>query len=145
MGKIPFDPSVIYRLSQLAAFAPRLRAANASFGEWRRGDDVTREQHVITSPWYSHSELAAKLIETLNKSGWILSEFDWSRWAKTKEAKVLLSSPAAIASTDADQLTKILTTLVRKDRFCEGALAKAFGDGLLLAAAVRAEALLKHF
>lgn len=56
----------------------------------------------------------------------------------------MLSDVTAIAVADDDQLAKLLTALVRAERFSEGTLAKAFDRGLLLAAAELAERLLRQ-
>jgi hypothetical protein len=47
-----------------------------------------------------------------------------------------------MATATANQLAKVLTALIRGERFSEGTLREAFESGLLLAIALRAEALL---
>lgn len=143
-ASVASDPSVQDRLSQLAAFGSRLSDPQASFGRWRGGNAVEGEENVITSPWFEHSDLANQLSGMLDRSGWVLQNFDWIRWARTREGKALLSDRGAIAAADIDQLAKLLTALVRGERFGEGTLAAAFGDGLLLAAAERAGRLLQE-
>jgi hypothetical protein len=48
----------------------------------------------------------------------------------------------AIAAADYAQLAKLLTTLVRQDRFVEGLLAQAYEDKILVAIVERAEGLI---
>jgi hypothetical protein len=48
-----------------------------------------------------------------------------------------------MATATANQLAKVLTALIRGERFSEGTLREAFKSGLLLAVARRAKALLK--
>ena len=64
------------------------------------------------------------------------------RWAHGPEGRELASDRDALAQADADQLSKLLTVLIRQDRFNEGTLAGAFESGLLLRIAERAAALL---
>jgi hypothetical protein len=127
---MPRDLSTEDRLRQLAAFAPRLRARQATFGEWRGGDPVAAAERCNSAPWFAQSELGEQLVDMLYRSGWVLEGFDWALWAETKQGKALLSDPAAIAVADSEQLAKLLTALVRGNRLSEGTLAKAF-DGCL--------------
>ena len=54
-----------------------------------------------------------------------------------------LGDPTRVASASADDLARLLTTLVRGDRFADGTLAHAHESGLLRAIARRAEVLLR--
>jgi hypothetical protein len=60
------------------------------------------------------------------------------------EARSLAGDRAALGQASEDQLAKLMTALIRQDRFVEGNLAAAFRDGLLLAMAERARALVKN-
>jgi hypothetical protein len=72
------------------------------------------------------------------QEGWILDGFDWPEWAQTDEFKDLFSNPEALAKASAHQLAKLLTALARKERFCEGTIASACADGLLVGITHRA-------
>lgn len=67
--------------------------------------------------------------------------FAWPEWARTDEAQRLYRDRAALAQATPDQLVKLLTGLIRSDRFSEGTLAEAFESGLLTAIARRAREL----
>ena len=142
-GERNADPLLRDRLSQLAAFAPRLRDPQTSFGEWRGSDPVEGDDNCVTAPWFAQSDWADQFVDMLYRSGWVLEGFDWPSWTETKEGKALRSGLGTVAAADSAQLAKLLTALVRGERFGEGTLAKAFDDGLLLAAAERAEHLLE--
>ncbi|HEY3776891.1 MAG TPA: DUF6508 domain-containing protein [Rhizomicrobium sp.] len=73
-----------------------------------------------------------------------MPEFDWSAWADGPEGERLATSHANIASANCEQLSKLLTAVIRQDRFCEGFLAGCYESGLLLVITERAEALAKH-
>jgi hypothetical protein len=73
----------------------------------------------------------------------VLPGFDWTAWMSTDRAQLLTSDHAVIASVDADELFKLVTAIVRSDRFCEGALEESVRCGLLLAIAKRAETLVQ--
>jgi len=88
-----------------------------------------------------HEELVAAFVHAASRAGWIVP-FDWATWAESAEGRRLLRGPRHIATATLDQLAKVLTTLIRGERFSEGTLSEALESGLLLAIARRAEALL---
>ena len=88
-----------------------------------------------------HEELGVAFVDAASRAGWIVP-FDWATWAESAEGRRLLREPRHIATATPDQLGKVLTTLVRGERFSEGTLSEALESGLLLAIARRAEALL---
>jgi hypothetical protein len=56
----------------------------------------------------------------------------------------LRDHPEALASATPDQLAKLITVVVRQERFYEGSLAGAFEDGLVLAIVRRAGVLARE-
>jgi hypothetical protein len=71
---------------------------------------------------------AAELVE-LNRlvyaDGWIRSDLGWPTWMETPEARALLEDPAAIRDATPEQLARVLTVVVRQERFSDGAMAGA--------------------
>jgi hypothetical protein len=128
------------QLRALAGWASRLSEPDFSFGEWteakRLPDGVT---HV---GYYTLSPEAYRFVTEMASVG-LVYPFDWPSWASGEEGRRLLSGPDAVAAATAAQLGKLLTTVVRGDRFSEGALASAYERGLLTAAARRARDLLR--
>ena len=49
----------------------------------------------------------------------------------TPEALTLRDSPASLAKATPDQLSHLLTVLIRQDRFAEGSLVASYESGLL--------------
>jgi hypothetical protein len=94
-----------------------------------------------TLPWFSLSELGTEFVTMAYQAGWILEDFDWASWAHGLKGQLIANDRAALASADPEQLAKLLTAVVRQDRFVEGALSDAYDTGLLLALAKRAQAL----
>jgi len=88
-----------------------------------------------------HQELECAFVDAASRAGWIVP-FDWATWAESAEGQRLLGEPRHVAAATPDQLAKVLTTLIRGERFSEGTLSEALESGLLLAIARRAEALL---
>lgn len=73
--------------------------------------------------------------------------FTWYDWGRTPEGISLLSDTAdpapgpRLSRANAAQLAKVLTAVIRNERFCEGYLDGAFDSGLLLAIVRRAKEL----
>ncbi|HEX6868113.1 MAG TPA: DUF6508 domain-containing protein [Candidatus Limnocylindrales bacterium] len=63
--------------------------------------------------------------------GWVRGDVDWGTWSETAEATTLRDDPTALARADRDQISKLLTTLIRLDRFSGGTLGSAFSSGVL--------------
>ena len=92
-------------------------------------------------PYFETSDLLTRFEAMTYDVGWV-QDFDWMEWSRGSEAKRLLRDQALLAGATADQIANVLTTIVRSNRLSEGALAGYFKEGLLLALAERAEALL---
>ncbi len=125
------DQPVPPRLDALAPFLPVFEAPGFVFATMERSEEV--EPGTFTMPWSSLSEPATRFVETAYENGWVLSDFDWGSWMGTAEAVRLRDDLAELAQATTEQLAKLLTTVIRQDRFVEGALAAAFDAGLLTA------------
>jgi hypothetical protein len=95
----------------------------------------------LTTPYWKYSAEAERFIQACYVDGWIRPTFDWAEWTSSGEAAELRNIPTALAVATPDQLAKLLTTLVRQDRFEEGHMAAAFRSGLLRLIVRRARAL----
>jgi len=123
------------RLDNLAAFLPAFEARGFEFATMEGGSKDG------TMPWSRLSEDAARFVQTAYDDGWVSPEVDWPSWIETDEARRLRDDPAAIEAATVEQLQKLLTTVIRQDRFVTGALASAFETGLLTAILRRVEQL----
>jgi hypothetical protein len=129
------------RLEALAAFAPEFRKSDAGPGQWVQTTGSGTKDNLFQMTWFSHSKLLSDFIQTTYKVGWVVS-FDWAKWARGSEGELLRNDRSALASATPKQLSKLLTAMVRADRFVEGSLAADWESGLLRAVCERAEALL---
>ena len=116
-------PALEDRLNALAGFLPRFESPGFEFG------------HMTASPgempFYSHSDDASDFVEVCYRMKWV-QPFDWSEWMGSPEAINLRDDPAAMECASAELLQKLLTVVIRQDRFADGALASAFESGLLV-------------
>ena len=118
------------RLEGLSAFLPQFEQAGFRFGEWLA--PKATEPGVVMLPYYALSQTATAFIQAAYKLGWIDGGFDWPRWTGTEEAIRLRDDERAIRQATKDQLSRLLTVLIRQDRFNEGSLGAAFESGLLV-------------
>ena len=141
---IPSDPvtgtehSLVARLRGIVAFLPTFQAPEFRFGAWERPPP---EGGFAVFPYFAHSPEAAAFLKAVYSYEWI-QEFDWPSWLKTREARRLRDDPNALARATLDQLTRLLTAVVRQDRFVEGALGNSFETGLIIRILRPAQALL---
>ncbi len=117
------------RLDNLAAFLPEFEANDFSVGK------IANPVH------FDYSEAMSRFVQTAYEDGWVSPEVDWPSWIETGESRRLRDDPTAIPDATVEQLQKLLTTVIRQDRFVTGALAGAFESGMLTAVVRRAEQL----
>ena len=119
-------------LDALAAFLPEFESLDFEFGHM--------ESRPGSLPFYTFSPVAHSFIETCYEMGWV-RPFDWVEWKASPEAVGLRDDPSILEVATVEQLSKLLTVVIRQDRFVEGALGSAFDTGLLTAILRRAAAL----
>ena len=122
-------------LRRLAAHLPTLESPEFSFGEWVPSwTDAAGHTHM---PWYRFSPAAEAFLQD---AGALVEPFDWPAWLATTDGQ-RLRDPAAVATASVEDLRRLLTAVLRSDRFTEGSIAGAWESGLLLAIVRRAREL----
>jgi hypothetical protein len=132
---IPSGAELDRRLRELAARAAMIEEPGFSFGEWV--PSWTANDGVIHLGWYRLSPQGEAFLAAARESGCVVP-FNWPAWAKAPEVERLGRDPAAVAAAAGADLIRLLTALVRADRFSEGTLAEAFESGVLAAIVRRA-------
>ena len=127
------------RLRILADTLPALEAPDFEPGRWHKSEQ--RDDGVWTMPWYELGPTALAFTRAVGQTGFMRTDFAWPDWASTPESIDLRTDREALAHATPDQLAKLLTMLIREDRFNEGALGYSFETGLIAAIARRAKAL----
>ncbi|WP_055048084.1 DUF6508 domain-containing protein [Devosia sp. A16] len=115
------------KLARLAGLLPQLQVEGLGYWTEMRKDD----DGAILMPEYAMSASALEFLDTCYADGWIRGDINWVEWKGTAEALTLRNDPAELDTASADQLAKLLTAIVRQDRFVEGELASAFDSGLI--------------
>jgi len=131
------DPLVV-RLERLAGFIAILESPDFVAAEYAR---VEPEAGMWTMSYPRYHPEVDRFVELAYEDGWVRTDFRWVDWCETNEARTLRDDPEALASATPDQLAKLITVVVRQERFYEGSLAGAFEDGLVLAIVRRARVL----
>jgi hypothetical protein len=133
----PLTPA---QLRCLADWLPILEAPGFSAGRWQGGE--SDEQGVIQMPWFEYDAQIQGWPGACGDESLMVMGFDWMTWLRTPEGVTLSSTPAAIARASSPDLARLVTAIVRGDRFAEGNLAGAIASGIVTAICRRAAALL---
>jgi hypothetical protein len=138
LDRIDHDVALRARLRAIGAFAQELDAPGFEAGHWHPSEPTREDPSVSTMGWYELSPRAEAFVRSL---GPFMVVFDWPAWAATDEAQALHGDRAVLAAATSDQLSRLVTAVVREDRFNEGALGDSFDSGLMAAIARHAAAL----
>ena len=130
--------ALIERLREIAHFADLFQAPGFAFGKWQPMEKI---DGVITLPYFQTSAEANRFVRACYDTGWISPDMDWSEWKNTPEAVRLFEEPGAVEGATHEQLRRVLTVMIRQERFAEGSLAGHHQSGLLLRVLQRAKAL----
>jgi hypothetical protein len=128
------------QLRCLADWLPILAAPDFITGHGQGGE--VDAQGVIQVPWFEYDERIAGWPGVCDGGTLIVMGFDWMTWLGTPDGKALSSDPAAIAGASSADLARLVTAIVRGDRFSEGNLAGAIERGFVTAICRRAATLL---
>ncbi len=130
------------KLLALAAYLPIVEAANFTAGKMVFPPDTP--DGVSRFPYAAPSDPVSQFFEMAYEKNWVVS-FDWMEWINSHEAKELFAEDGrAISRASTEQLSKMLTTCVRRERFSEGSLIADFESGLMARIIRRADALLRE-
>ncbi len=101
--------------------------ATSKFGEDAGGEKD--EKGMIQMPYLIESEIVNKFREVIDAMGIIIS-FNWPAWDEGRE--IAGNKRFDFDSIDIPTKCKLITAIIRNDRFCEGALVSAFSSGLIV-------------
>lgn len=127
----PGDTPPTLRYDRLASLLPVFEDPGFSFGAWAGGG--RGEDGAIRMPFFAPSDAARQFLDVVEQDGWMLRGFDRVAWIRTEEGQRLKEDPGAVTDAGAAELARLLTAIIRADRFSDGALAGACERGLLTA------------
>jgi len=108
----------------LLALIPKIEKT-ATFGEWSGSNKGAGGQF----PYCVPATIVSQFIHIVYAMP-IIIVFDWAAWDEGR--KILRDETFDFDGIDLLTKCKLITAIVRNDRFCEGALESAFASGLML-------------
>jgi hypothetical protein len=117
------------QLIALGAWADRLADPEFELGSWAGGE--RQPDGAISMPWFELSPEALAFLRDVGANGWI-EPFDWMAWLQSPAGRHLREAPGAIEAAGPDDLRRMLTAIVRSERFTDGSIEGAHGSGLLV-------------
>ena len=109
-------------------FLPIFHQKEFVHDEWSETNES--EEGIFSFHAYNYNQKVDEFIKTLYKEYFII-DFDWPSWQD--QAEQLCSNTELIKTADIFTIQKLLTTHIRKERFCNGHLACMLRDGNILA------------
>ncbi len=110
----------------LLALIPEIENTS-KFGEW--SGETADEEGVLQFPYCAPATVVSRFLEVVYAIPIIIS-FDWGSWDEGR--KMASDKTIDFDSTDLVAKCKLITAIVRNDRYCEGALVSAFESGLIV-------------
>ncbi len=101
--------------------------ATSCFGKLKGGNKD--KDGSICMPYYEENRVV-NLFRSIAYDISIIIPFDWAKWEKGR--KIVNNPYFDYQTIDRITICKIITAIVRNDRFCDGALISAFESGLIL-------------
>jgi hypothetical protein len=135
--KLDFLP----QLCALARYLPALEKPDFHAGAFAPAQKTG--SGALIMPYVVYSDTVEDLIKAAYDHGCVLTGFRWPEWAHAAEAQALCHDPSELARATPEQLLRLLTAIIRQDRFCEGVLLHAFEMRLMLGIVRRAAAILE--
>ena len=97
------------------------------FGESRGGNELAKD--LFELPYLDPAEIVSEFMRVVYEMPIIIS-FDWGSWDEGRN--IASDMNFDFDTIDIPTKCKLITAIVRNDRFCEGALVNAFEKGLML-------------
>ena len=117
-----------------------LESPDADFGHWDTAPTSGGVEHL---PWFTFGPTADAFRVAVGRGGWVIARLRLAELDGDTGGTGASGSPRRDRGGEApDELAKLLTAIIRSDRFVEGSIAGAFESGLLARIARRAAVLL---
>ena len=114
-------------VTALLRYVDLLDRPSGELFEWQQRE--TDDPNVTVFPWVDYKPVVRKFQQELSQRGFVYP-FDWGEWED--EALRLHFEPGAMNQATFDDLRKLLTLHVRKDRFWTGHFAAALEEGWII-------------
>lgn len=132
-GTSRFPEPTVADLRAVAAFTEALTLSALVVGTWH-GGVPEREGASIQWPWVQYTPVVNEWVDSLYEHH-VVVDYGEPGWDERMQAFAV--DPGRLRSADLLTVRKVLTTVVRRERFCDGAIESSFETGLVQAAMVR--------
>ncbi len=129
---------MIVKMRALGEFVDVFDAPEFRFGAWHAMEVI---DGVVSLPMFSTSAETSRFIQTCYDVKCVPSDVNWTEWKSSEEAARLRDEPGAVEGATPRQLCRLLTVMIRQERFVEGSLNGHFESGFLMRVLRRAKAL----
>ena len=130
------QPITADNIDAILKFLPEFEQEDCDFGHMTPMEQTPDGSFVL--PSFVLGETGGWFYHALYENGWIV-DFGWPSWQDQAEQYCL--HPEKLQSADINTIRRLLTTHVRKDRFCGGHLLSVFKSGHLTAVLRRLQAI----
>lgn len=113
-------------IKTLHSLNERIQTYNGKWGERHNGKKL--ESGTNTLPYTEQAELIQEFVQFMYDKDLVIN-FDWSKWQEGRDW-FALDDEAKYQDLDIETSLKLLTAVIRNDRFNEGALVRAFESGV---------------
>ena len=114
-------------IETLHSLNQRIQTYNGKWGERHSGKKL--ESGANTLPYTEQNELIQEFVQFMYDKDLVIN-FDWSKWQAGRDW-FASEDEAKYQDLDIETSLKLLTAVIRNDRFNERALVRAFEDGML--------------
>lgn len=112
-------------IEALRSLNARIQSHSGEWGAYRESKKT--ESGANTFPWVEQNELVQEFVQFMYDKDLVVN-FDWPHWREGRDWYTL-NDESKYKKLDIEMALKLLTTVIRNDRFNEGALVRAFEDG----------------
>jgi len=112
-------------LKSLRDINDRIQGFKGKWGIYHESKQT--ESGALTFPWVEQEPLIQEFVQLMYEKHLVV-KFDWPNWQEGRDWYVL-QDDSKYAKLDVETSLKLLTAIMRNDRFNEGALVNAFDSG----------------
>ena len=121
------DIAVHAAISGLEPLLPLLRGPSGSHGSREIAENPDGSRSLLG---WSHAPHVLTMIGVLDATH-VVYPFDWVEWVKTPTAQELQGSSEKLRDASLADVRRLLTAMIRSERFNEGTLALSIEEGLV--------------
>jgi hypothetical protein len=112
---------------ELAYLSNKIQNHKGAWGEEKGGEEI--KPGVRSMPYVEQSELVTNFVQVMYDKNLVIN-FDWKNWDEGR-AWMASEDEAKYKDLNAEFAVKLITTMIRQDRYADGTLVRWFEAGLI--------------